>query len=87
MVRPVCDELVVLLALLAVCAWTGFCALMNHWAPPAEVPAATDPGREVRAALTALQPMPTGRHRSPASPMPPFTYHPLHTLGGTHAQR
>jgi hypothetical protein len=77
----VSDELFVLLLLLAVCGWFGFCALMNHWAITPTIPAATDPGAEARAALTAPQPMPTGRHRNPASPLTPFTYRPLHTTG------
>lgn len=55
-----------LLALLACCIPVA--ALWAATAMPRRmpfVPVITDPGAEARAALTAPQPVPTGRHRKP----------------------
>jgi hypothetical protein len=75
----VASDLLFLTGLMALLlAWFLFCAAMNH--RPGPRPTVTDPGREAIASLIMPQPMPTGRHRDPASPMPPFTYRP--TAGG-----
>jgi hypothetical protein len=55
----------------AALVWLLFCAAMNHRPEPR--PLVTDPGREAIAALTACQPAPTGRHRTPDDwPLLPF---------------
>jgi hypothetical protein len=73
------SDLVFLLSLnAAVLVWLLFCAAMSH---RPERPTVTDPGREAIAALTACQPAPTGRHRTPdVWPLLPFS-----RTGGDHS--
>lgn len=59
------DAAAIALAAVVPSAWLLVCAVANRFDRREQPPAVTNPGREARLALTAPQPVPTGRHRSP----------------------